>query len=117
MEKHKGVYRTLGSLLALPVLGGYVLAVLIMAALMIALTNEPVFTVSQDAYSTLGYHRPVEPETKNLRATGKVEQPGIRPSLATRLGDLSRRSAHRREDGSLGGDGVSFYPLVSDVSF
>ena len=82
MEKHKVVYRTLGSLLALPVLGGYVLAVLIMAALMIALTNEPVFTVSQDAYSTLGYHRLVELETKNLRATGKVELPGIRQSLA-----------------------------------
>ena len=77
MEKHKGVYRTLGSLLALPVLGGYVLAVLIMAALMIALTNEPVFTVSQDAYSTLGYHRLVELETKKLRATGKGELPDI----------------------------------------
>lgn len=77
MEKHKGVYRTLGSLLALPVLGGYVLAVLIMAALIIALTNEPVFTVSQDAYSTLGYHRLVELETKSLRARGKVELPDI----------------------------------------
>ena len=76
-EKHVGIYRTLGSMLALPVLGGYVLAVLIMAALMIALTNEPVFTVSQDAYSTLGYHRLVELETKKLRATGKVELPGI----------------------------------------
>ncbi len=76
-EKHVGIYRTLGSLLALPVLGGYVLALFIMAALMIALTNEPVFTVSQDAYSTLGYHRLVELETKNLRATGKVELPDI----------------------------------------
>ncbi len=77
MEKHKGVYRTLGSLLALPVLGGYVLAVFMMAALMIALTNEPVFTVSPDAYSTLGYNRLVELETKKLRATGKVELPDI----------------------------------------
>ena len=31
--------------------------------------------------------------------------------------NLSRRSAHKREDGSLGEDGVSFYPLASDVSF
>jgi hypothetical protein len=77
MEKHKGVYRILGSLLALPVLGGYVLALFMMAGLMIALTNEPVFTVSQDAYSTLGYHRLVELETKKLRATGKVELPDI----------------------------------------
>ena len=76
-EKHVGIYRTLGSLLALPVLGGYVLAVVIMAALMIALTNEPVFTVSPDSYSTLGYHRLVELETKSLRATGKVELPDI----------------------------------------
>ena len=76
-EKHVGIYRTLGSLLALPVLGGYVLAVFIMAALMIALTNEPVFTVSPDAYSTLGYNRLVELETKKLRATGKVELPDI----------------------------------------
>lgn len=76
-EKHVGIYRTLGSLLALPVLGGYVLALFMMAGLIIALTNEPVFTVSPDAYSTLGYNRLVELETKSLRATGKVELPDI----------------------------------------
>lgn len=76
-EIHVGIYRTLGSLLALPVLGGYVLALFMMAGLMIALTNEPVFTVSPDSYSTLGYHRLVELETKSLRATGKVGLPDI----------------------------------------
>lgn len=76
-EKHVGIYRTLGSLLALPVLGGYVLALFMMAGLIIALTNEPVFTVSPDAYSTLGYNRLVELETKSLRATGKVKLPDI----------------------------------------
>lgn len=76
-EKHVGIYRTLGSLLALPVLGGYVLALFMMAGLIIALTNEPVFTVSPDSYSTLGYNRLVELETKSLRARGKVELPDI----------------------------------------
>ena len=76
-EKHVGIYRTLGSLLALPVLGGYVLALFMMAGLIIALINEPVFTVSPDSYSTLGYNRLVELETKSLRARGKVELPDI----------------------------------------
>lgn len=68
-----------GVLLVLPVLAGYVMAVFVMAALIIALTNAPVYEIRTDEYRDYTDSCLVELEVNELHAGGRIELPDIGP--------------------------------------
>lgn len=73
----KAVRCTLGGLLSLPVLGGYMVGCFFMAALLIALTCEQTHQVLPERFSAETDSCLVELEVRELRAEGKVHVPGL----------------------------------------
>lgn len=73
----KAVRCTLGCLLSLPVLGGYMVGCFLMAALLIALTCEQTYKVQPGCFSADTDSCLVELEVLEVRAEGKVQVPGL----------------------------------------
>lgn len=67
----------MGALLVLPGLAGYIMAVLVMASLLISVTNAPVFEITPDQYRSATDTCLVELEVNQLLSKGRIELPGI----------------------------------------
>lgn len=73
----KAVRCTLGCLLSLPVLGGYMVGCFLMAALLIALTCEQTYKVQPGCFSADTDSCLVELEVLEVRSEGKVQVPEL----------------------------------------